>query len=227
MLVLIASSAPPVAECCSPSPGTMTSMRLTALCFALLAMQQLAMAQNPRRGPPGPRGPAGPAGPPGPPGPPGLSAIPTTWADVIVLEETSTISVGNAATSSFVFTAGSCANTQKTATLGGTASVQCFNSTGVPNWPMTAKWTTFSIHNTIMPGDAPACDILTDSVSPAAAPRTSCPFFVRYIYNGDLVADVGAGSCVFRASLYCVKPKTAAASGRSLFIGTGAAIKRR
>jgi hypothetical protein len=159
--------------------------------------------------------------------PAGLSAIPTSWSDVIVLDETSTVSAANAATSSFVFTAGSCANIQKTATLGGTASVQCFNSTGAPNWPMTAKWTTFSIHNTIMPGDAPACDILTDSASPATAPRTSCPFFVRYIYNGDLAADMGAGNCVFKASLYCVKPKTAAAAGRSLFIGTGAAVNRR
>jgi hypothetical protein len=49
---------------------------------------------------------------------------------------------------------------------------------------------------------------------------------MRYVYNGDLAAEIGAGSCVFRSSLYCVKPKTAAAAGRSLFIGTGAAIKR-
>jgi hypothetical protein len=156
----------------------------------------------------------------------GLSPIPTAWADVNVIEETSTVTAANAATSGHVFAAGSCANVQKTATLGGTTSVQCFTNTGAPNWAMTAKWSTVSIQSSLMPGDAPACDILTDSVAPSAAPRTSCPFFVHYIYKGDLASEIGTSSCVFRSSLYCVKPKTAAAAGRSLFIGTGAAIKR-
>jgi hypothetical protein len=157
----------------------------------------------------------------------GLSAIPNSWSDIIVIDDNSTVTTTNAATSGYVFIAGSCSNVQKTATLGGTGSVQCFTSAGAPNWAMTAKWTAFSVQSTILPGDAPACDILADSVAPGAAPRTSCPFFMRYVYNGDLAADIGAGSCVFRSSLYCVKPKTAAAAGRSLFIGTGAAIRRR
>jgi hypothetical protein len=152
--------------------------------------------------------------------------IPNSWSDVTVINETETISTTDAATSQYVFIVGSCANILKTATLGGTASVQCFTATGALNWAMTAKWIVFTIQSIILPGDAPACDLLTDSVAADAERRTTCPFFMHYVFHGDLAAEIGAGSCVFTSSLYCVKPGTAPAAGRSLFIGTGRAFSK-
>jgi hypothetical protein len=195
----------------------------------------------------------------------GPSPRPNSWSDVTILQENRTITAANAARFQFMFAAGSCANVQKTTTLGGQATIQCFKPDGMPDWPMTAKWLSLSLQNTVVPGDAPACDLLpelttitpatsaADSVAVAAAPaataepaaaadldaavaantlfglalptRTTCPFYARYVYGGDLAAEIGASRCVFKASLYCVKPETAAsaaAAAKSLMIGTAA-----
>jgi hypothetical protein len=127
---------------------------------------------------------------------------------------------------------------------------------------MTAKWLSLSMQNTVVPGDAPACDLLPAStitpasvtedtaVAAAAEPaaavskavtiasvpslvglalpvRTPCPFYARYVYGGDLAAEIGASRCVFKASLYCTRSETAvsaAADGKSLIIGTAANV---
>jgi hypothetical protein len=162
-----------------------------------------------------------------------------------------------------MFTAGSCANIQKTTTLGGQATILCFKPDGLPDWPMTAKWLSLSMQNTVVPGNAPACDLLPastitpasvteDTAVVAAAPataepaaadvtaastpslvglalpvRTTCPFYARYVYGGDLAAEIGASRCVFKASLYCARsemPVSAAADGKSLIIGTAANV---
>jgi hypothetical protein len=145
----------------------------------------------------------------------------------------------------------------------------CFKPDGLPNWPMTAKWLSLSLQNTVVPGDAPACDLLPNStitpesvaedvaaaataapataepaavaaagldVAAAGVPslmglalpvRTTCPFYARYVYGGDLAAEIGASRCIFEASLYCVRPETGArgaAGGKSLIIGTAAKV---
>lgn len=221
--------------------GAMAATRLIVVCITILALQQHVCAQGPRRGRRGPRGPRGFQGSAGPPGPRGAAAQPNSWSAVTILQENTTISAANAATSNFVFTAGSCANTQKTATLGGTATVQCFKPGGLPDWLLTAKWLSLSIHNTVVPGDAPACDLVPGAVNTSAAsvpavdgassvsvalPKTTCPFYARYVYGGNLAAEIGASRCVFSASLYCVKPDAAASgvTGRSLVVGTAASL---
>jgi hypothetical protein len=90
---------------------------------------------------------------------------------------------------------------------------------------MTAKWSIVIIQSILMPGDAPACIIWSDRVWLSAEPRSSCPFFVRYVYSGDLAAEIGGRSCVFTASLHCVTPALPR-EGKSLFIGTGPATRR-